>query len=252
MDILFLVFTITHLIKFLYCEVTMDQIKILIVEDEEPIRKLINKILSTQGMLVYQAENGRQGLEMINKYSFDLVLLDIIMDDISGYDVAKEIRKHNLQLPIIFLSGKREDEDIIKGLDIGADSYITKPFSPSVLCAQVKSKIKRRNEILHEDTPANIIIHSPFKFDLNTYKLYKNDMELKLSSKETKLMKFFMEHPNQVFSKEQLYQSVWHDNDSDDNSIMVYVKYLRNKIEDTPSKPKYIKTVWGIGYEFSV
>jgi Response regulators consisting of a CheY-like receiver domain and a winged-helix DNA-binding domain len=230
----------------------MDQIKILIVEDEEPIRKLIYKILSTKDMLVYQAENGRQGLEMINKYSFDLVLLDIIMDDISGYDVAKEIRKHNLQLPIIFLSGKKEDEDIVKGLDIGADSYITKPFSPSVLCAQVKSKIKRRNEILHEDTPANIIIRSPFKLDLNTYKFYKNDIELKLSSKEIKLMKFFMEHPNQVFSKEQLYQSVWHENDSDDNSIMVYVKYLRNKIEDIPNKPKYIKTVWGIGYELSI
>lgn len=230
----------------------MDQIKVLIVEDEEPIRKLIYKILSAQDMLVYQAENGSQGLEMINKYNFDLVLLDIIMGDISGYDVAKEIRKHDLQLPIIFLSGKREDEDIIKGLDIGADSYITKPFSPSVLSAQVKSKIKRRNEILHENVHPNIIIHSPFKLDLNTYKFYKNDIELKLSSKEIKLMKFFMEHPNQVFSKEQLYQSVWHDNDYDDNSIMVYVKYLRNKIEDIPSKPKHIKTVWGIGYEFSI
>jgi two-component system phosphate regulon response regulator OmpR len=230
----------------------MDKIKILIVEDEEPIRKLVNRILSTQDMLVYQAENGRQGLEMINKYNFDLVLLDILMDDISGYDVANEIRKHNLQLPIIFLSGKNGDEDIVKALDLGADSYITKPFSPSVLTAQVKSKIKRRKEILREDTASTLITHFPFKFDLKTYKFYKNDLELKLSSKEIKLMKFFMEHPNQVFSKEQLYQSVWNDSDSDDNSIMVYIKYLRNKIEDTPSKPKYIKTVWGIGYEFSV
>ncbi|AKN32444.1 PhoB family transcriptional regulator [Clostridium carboxidivorans P7] len=230
----------------------MEQIRILIVEDEEPIRKLIYKILSTQDMLVYQAQNGSQALEMINKYSFDLVLLDILMDDISGYDVAREIRKHNLQLPIIFLSGKKDDEDIIKGLDIGADSYITKPFSPSVLSAQVKSKIKRRKEILHENTDSNIIVHFPFKYDLNTYKFYKNDIELKLSSKETKLMKFFMEHPNQVFSKEQLYQSVWQGNNSDDNSIMVYIKYLRNKIEDIPRKPKHIKTVWGIGYEFCV
>jgi DNA-binding response OmpR family regulator len=230
----------------------MDHIKILIVEDEESIRKLIHKILSSQGMLVYQAENGKQGLEMIDKYNFDLVLLDILMDDISGYEVASNIRKRNLQLPIIFLSGKSEDEDIIKGLDIGADSYITKPFSPSVLSAQVKSRIKRHREILHDDIQSNLIIHEPFKFDLNTYKFYKSDLELKLSSKETKLMKFFMEHPNQVFSKEQLYQSVWHDTEVDDNSIMVYIKYLRNKIEDNPSKPKYLKTVWGIGYEFSV
>lgn len=230
----------------------MEQIKILIVEDEEPIRKLVCKILSSQGMMVYQAENGSHGLEMINKYNFDLVILDILMDDISGYDVAKEIRKHNLQLPIIFLSGKNEDEDIIHGLDIGADSYITKPFSPALLCANVKSQIKRNKEILQEDNHGNYIILEPFKFDLKTYKLYKNDIEIKLSSKETKLLKFLMEHPNQVFSKEELYQNVWHDILTDDNSIMVYIKYIRNKIEDIPSKPKYIKTVWGIGYQFSV
>jgi DNA-binding response OmpR family regulator len=230
----------------------MKDIKILIVEDEESIRKLIYKILTREGMLVYQAENGRQALQMINQYQFDLVILDIIMDDISGYEVARDIRKHNLQLPIIFLSGKKEDEDIIKGLDIGADSYITKPFSPSVLCAQVKSQIKRHREILRKDVTTNYIIHGPFKYELNSYKFYKNDIELKLSSKETKLIKFFMQHPNKVFSKEELYQTVWKDTSVDDNSIMVYIKYLRNKIEDCPSKPRYIKTIWGIGYEFSV
>lgn len=230
----------------------MNKIKILIVEDEESIRRLLYKTLTIDGMLVFQAENGTQGLEMIKRNDFDLVLLDILMEDISGYEVAKEIRKSNLQLPIIFLSGKTEDSDIIQGLNIGADSYITKPFSPSVLCAQVKSQIKRRQEILKDEVSSNFLINGPFKFDLSSYKFYKNDIELKLSSKETKLIKFFMEHPNQVFSKDQLYQNVWHDNAVDDNSIMVYVKYLRNKIEDVPNKPKYIKTVWGIGYQFSV
>lgn len=230
----------------------MEQAKILIVEDEEPIRKLIYKVLSYEGMLVYQAENGTQGLEMIDKYNFDLIILDIMMDDISGYEVAKDIRKHNLSLPIIFLSGKKEDADIIQGLSLGADSYITKPFSPSVLCAHVKSQIKRRREILQDDLCTNLIIHNPFRFDLNSYKFYKNDCEIKLSSKETKLIKFFMEHPNQVFSKEELYQNVWHGTVPDDNSIMVYIKYLRNKIEDTPNKPKYLKTLWGIGYQLSI
>lgn len=230
----------------------MNKIKILIVEDEESIRRLLYKTLTIDGMLVFQAENGTQGLEMIKSNDFDLVILDILMEDISGYEVAKEIRKSNLQLPIIFLSGKTEDSDIIQGLNIGADSYITKPFSPSVLCAQVKSQIKRRQEILKDEVSSNFLINGPFKFDLSSYKFYKNDTELKLSSKETKLIKFFMEHPNQVFSKDQLYQNVWHDNAVDDNSIMVYVKYLRNKIEDIPNKPKYIKTVWGIGYQFSV
>lgn len=230
----------------------MEQAKILIVEDEEPIRKLIYRILSSSDMMVYQASNGKQGLEMINKYKFDLIILDIMMDDISGYDVARDIRKHDLQLPIIFLSGKKEDEDIIQALDIGADKFITKPFSPSLLCAQVKSLIKRHHEILSKDTNTSFIIHDPFKFNLNSFKFYKDDLEIKLSSKETKLMKFFMEHPNKVFSKDQLYQNVWQDNVTDDNSIMVYIKYLRNKIEDVPNKPKYLKTVWGIGYEFSV
>ena len=116
----------------------------------------------------------------------------------------------------------------------------------------VKSQIKRHRQILNEEVNSKSIINGPFKFDLNSYKFYKNEIELKLSSKETKLIKFFMEHPNKVFTKVELYQNVWHDNTPDDNSIMVYVKYLRNKIEDDPAKPEYIKTVWGIGYEFSV
>lgn len=230
----------------------MDNIKVLVVEDEEPIRKLISRILSLEGMIIYQAENGEKAFEMISQNSFNLVILDIVMDGITGYEVAAEIRKHNLQVPIIFLSGKKGDEDIIKGLDIGADMFITKPFSPSVLCAHVKSQIKRHRQILNEEVKSKSIIRGPFKFDLNSYKFYKNEIELKLSSKETKLIKFFMEHPNKVFTKEELYQNVWHDNTPDDNSIMVYVKYLRNKIEDVPAKPQYIKTVWGIGYEFSV
>ncbi|MEG0309005.1 MAG: response regulator transcription factor [Clostridium sp.] len=230
----------------------MEEIKILVVEDEEPIRKLICKILSSQEMQVYQAENGSQCLEMLDNHKYDLIILDILMEDISGYDVAKIIREQDIMVPIIFLSGKREDEDIIKGLDSGADSYITKPFSPTVLCAQVKSQIKRKREIIKEEVKNEVINHKPFKFDLRSYKFYKNDIEIKLSSKETKLIKFFMENPNKVFSKDQLYQNVWSEKVSDDNSIMVYIKYLRNKIEEVPNKPKHIKTLWGVGYEFHV
>ncbi|WP_017416980.1 response regulator transcription factor [Clostridium tunisiense] len=230
----------------------MGKAKILIVEDEEAIRKLIYRTLTLEGMLVYQAESGEEGLEMVANTDFDLIILDILMDGISGYEVAQTIRNSNLQLPIIFLSGKREDEDIIRGLNIGADSYITKPFSPSVLGAQVKSQLKRREEILNKNTFAMSLVHGPFRFDLNGYKFYKNDLEIKLSSKEIKLIKFFMENPNQVFTKEELYENIWNNNDVDYNSIMVYMKYLRNKIEDNPSKPKYIKTIWGIGYQFSI
>lgn len=230
----------------------MKDIRILIVEDEEAIRKLIYKTLSGSDTIVYQAESGEQALEMINDYKFDLVILDILMDGISGYDVATNIRSHDLHLPIIFLSGQTDDSDIIKGLSTGADNYITKPFSPVVLLAQVKSMIKRHREILQKDVAKDCIIHTPFKFDLKSYKFYKNEVEIKLSSKETKLIKFFMENPNQVFSKDEIYKNVWNDDCVDENSIMVYIKYLRNKLEEIPNKPKYIKTVWGIGYEFSV
>ncbi len=230
----------------------MKQLKVLIVDDEESIRKMIAKILSAEGMLTYQADSGKQALEMLQKYQFDLVLLDVALGDMTGYDIAETIRKQDLQLPTIFLSGLADESAIIKGLDVGADSYITKPFSPSMLAAQVKSKIKRRREIAYVPVDQNFLMRGPFKLDLKTYQFYKKDMEIKLTSKELKLMKFFMENPNQVFSKEQLYHHVWQDTETDDNSITVYVKYLRNKIEDVPSKPKYIKTVWGIGYQFAL
>ena len=228
----------------------MKQLKVLIVDDEEAIRKLIAKVLSNEGMLTYQAESGKQAIDMLTKYQFDLVLLDVGLGDMSGYEIAEYIRKKDLQLPTIFLSGLSDEADIIKGLDVGADSYITKPFSPSMLSAQVKSKIKRRREISYVPVDHNFLIRGPFKLDLKTYQFYKKDLEIKLTSKELKLMKFFMENPNQVFSKEQIYHHVWQDNDTDENSITVYVKYLRNKIEDVPSKPKYLLTVWGIGYQF--
>lgn len=230
----------------------MKQLKVLVVDDEEAIRKLIVKVLSNDGMLTYQAENGKQALEMLSKYQFDLVLLDVELGDMSGYEITSAIRKKDLQLPTIFLSGKTEESDILKGLDVGADSYITKPFSPSMLSALVKSKIKRRREISYIPVDHNYLIRGPFKLDLKTYQFYKRDLEIKLTSKELKMMKFFMENPGQVFTKEELYHHIWQDLNTDDNSITVYVKYLRNKIEDVPSKPKYLVTVWGIGYQLSL
>ncbi|WP_040214002.1 response regulator transcription factor [Clostridium polynesiense] len=230
----------------------MDTAKLLIVEDEEPVRKLIKKIFTEENMIVYEASTGKEAFEIFTKYKVDLIILDILLEDISGYEVAKRIRKYDIQLPIVFLSGKKEDEDIIRGLEIGADNYITKPFSPSVLSALIKSLIKRHKELLKEELSSNYIIQGDFKFDINNYKLYKNNKEIALSSKEMKIMKFFMENPNRVFSKEEIYKYIWNDQDFDDNSMMVYIKYLRNKIEDNPSKPRYIKTVWGIGYEFVI
>ena len=230
----------------------MTKPKILIADDEEYVRKLVVTALESENMQVFQAKNGNETLEMLKQDWFDLIILDIMMGDISGYDVISKIRSLGINTPVFLLSGKSEDYDKIIGFGIGADSYITKPFSPSVLCAQVKTHIRRYKELLETKDKNSKIVLGPFVFNQKTYTCYKNGILLQLSSKEVQLMKFFMENPNQVFTKEQLYQNVWGETVVDDNTIMVYVRHLRSKIEDIPDKPKYLQTVWGIGYKLSI
>ncbi|MGW8959638.1 response regulator transcription factor [Paenibacillus sp. 1-18] len=230
----------------------MSKPRVLVVDDENAIRKLIKTVLEGDGMVVLQAENGMEAMRMISEEPFDLVILDIMMENIDGYDVLGQTRNMGIHTPIIFLSGKKEDTDQIIGLGLGADAYITKPFSPPVLCAQVKNQIKRYRQLQESKQQASRIALGPFLFNHHTYTFHKNNQEIALSSKELQLMKFFMEHPNQVFSKEQLYQNIWKDTVVDNNTIMVYIRHLRTKIEENPTNPKYIKTVWGIGYRFSV
>lgn len=230
----------------------MKHSKILIADDEEYIRKLLTVTLENERMHVYPTSNGSEALKLVTQESFDLIILDIMMEDIDGYEVIHKIRSQGIQTPIFLLSGKNEDHDKIAGFITGADAYITKPFSPAVLCAEVKTHIKRYRELQSVKELSVIIQRHPFIFNLKTYTLSKDNTPLLLSSKETSLMKFFMEHPNQVFTKEQLYQNVWNDTVVDDNTIMVYIRRLRTKIEDQPTKPNYIQTVWGIGYKFTV
>jgi DNA-binding response OmpR family regulator len=230
----------------------MNAYKVLIADDEEYIRKLVVAALKSENIDVYHARNGGEALELIKQESFDLIILDIVMEDINGYDVINKIRVQEINTPIFLLSGKSEDQDKIIGFGIGADAYITKPFSPAVLCAEVKTHIKRYREFLAIKKNSTKIQRGPFVFNLKTLTFYKNNTELLLSSKEALLIKFFMEYPNQVFSKEQLYQNVWNDTVIDDNTVMVYIRHLRAKIEDNPEKPKYIQTVWGVGYRFTI
>ncbi|MEC0329458.1 response regulator transcription factor [Paenibacillus macerans] len=230
----------------------MSKAKVLIADDEDYIRKLVKNVLESDNMQVVQAENGSEALSIIRNQAIDLIILDIVMDDYDGYDVLGKTRAMGIYTPIIFLSGKKEDTDQIIGFGLGADAYITKPFSPSVLSAQVKNHIKRYRELIELKDAYTKLTQGPFLFNLKSYTFYKNGAEVPLSSKEALLMKFFMENPNQVFSKEQLYQNVWKETVIDDNTIMVYIRHLRMKIEDNPEKPKYIQTVWGIGYRFAV
>lgn len=227
--------------------------KILIVDDDPAIRRLIWKSLQSTGILIYQSDSVEKTLDIMTRIDFDLYLLDIGLEyENDGYQLAQLIREQYPTTPIIFLSGKKSENDIVAGLATGADYYMTKPFSPVVLKAQVLNTLDRMDQIRSQKVgrKETVIKLGCFRFEKNTYQFFKNDQLINLSSKETQLILFFMENPNQVFSKEQIYTNVWGDNNVDANLIMVYINYLRNKIEDDPKKPQHMKTVWGIGYTF--
>lgn len=228
----------------------MKNSRILLIEDEDPIRKLIKKILEAEKMIVTECGSGHAALEFIKSEQFDIALVDLILEDMNGLDLISQIHQFDSEISVIILSGKTEDNDKIIGLGIGADDYITKPFSPKVLSAKVKAHIRRSNKLTASNKTYKHLADGPFKLDLSTFQFFKNDTEIILSSKEMLLIKFFMENPNQVFSKAQIYENIWKNQFIDENAIMVYISHLRSKLEDNPKKPQYIKTIWGIGYLF--
>lgn len=235
-------------------KICMHSKKVLVVDDDPAIRRLIWKSLQSTGILIYQSDSIEKTLDIMTRVSFDLFLLDISLEyENDGYHLAQLIRNEQSVTPIIFISGRKSENDIITGLETGADYYITKPFSPNVLRAQIVSTLGRFETLTSQKTPKNesIIEIGDFRFDKKQYQLQKKGVNISLSSKEVQLMQFFMENPNQVFSKGQIYATVWNSAEMDSNVIMVYINYLRNIIEDVPKKPKYLKTVWGIGYTFS-
>lgn len=228
--------------------------KILVVDDDVSIRHLIWKSLQSTGLLIYQSDSVEKTLDIMTRVKFDLFILDISLEyENDGYHLAQLIRNQDPMVPIVFLSGKTNEADIITGLETGADLYLTKPFTPNVLRAQIiatldRAKVVRKGQSVQSERE---IICGPFRLDLNRYQLFKNEESIKLSSKEIKLMQFFMENPNQVFSKEQIYNSVWGNDQVDANTIMVFMNHLRSKIEDNPKNARFLKTVWGIGYTFT-
>jgi DNA-binding response OmpR family regulator len=224
--------------------------KVLVVDDDEAIRKLLVKVLICNGLEPHTASGGEEALAEIRRNQYQLVLLDIMMPDMDGFQVIQSIRKTGIEVPVIVISGRNEDYDALYGLDIGADDYIMKPFNPVILGAKVKALIRRTR--LADPSSVSVLKAGRFSFDNRTMRFYKDEEEIVLSARETQLMKLFLEHPGQVFSKEMLYEKVWGDLVVDDNAIMVYINHLRNKIEDNPKSPVYITTVWGIGYTFAL
>ncbi len=220
---------------------------VLIVDDDPAICKMIQKVLDSNELSSEIAHSGGAAIQLLKEKQFDLILMDIVMDDMEGFEAIKEIRQLGITTPIIIISGKDEDYDVLYGLTLGADDYITKPFRPLVMGAKIKALI-RRDKSQH---PSSMVVCPPFSYDLTTLRLYKNQEEIFLSSKENALALLFLQHPDQVFTKEMIYEHVWGSNVAvDDNTIMVYINRLRSKMEDNPKKPEHILTVRGLGYRF--
>ena len=221
---------------------------VLIVDDDRAVQTMLYKVIRSNGLLADTASSGSEGLGKALEGRYDLILMDINMQGMDGFEVIQRLRDRGIKTPIIIVSGRQEDYDTLYGLDIGADDYVTKPFNPIVLGAKVKALIRRSKGTMG----SAIITAGPFRYDTSTLRFYKNGQEILLSSKENAMMKLFVDNVNRIFSKDMIYNLVWGEAIIDENAIMVYINRLRQKIEDDPSNPKFIQTVRGLGYRFVV
>ena len=221
--------------------------KILLVDDEEDIVNLLETVLRKEGFKnIIKAENGIESIEICKREKPDLIVLDIMLPDIDGFSVCQEIRKYSTS-PILFLSAKNEETDKILGLGIGGDDYVTKPFSPKEVAYRIKAYF-RRNQIGSERQTSYSI--GNLSINEETGEVYKNRNHVILTAKEFQLLLFFCKNPNRILSKNQLYEAIWkEDYLSNENTVMVHIRHLREKIEDNPSKPIFIRTVRGLGYK---
>lgn len=227
--------------------------KILIVEDEEAIADLEKDYLELSGFEVVIENSGDRGLETAMEGPFDLVILDLMLPGIDGFEVCRKIREEK-NIPIIMVSAKKDDIDKIRGLGLGADDYMTKPFSPSELVARVKAHMARYERLVGSNQKSNDIVEiRGLKIDKTARRVYLNGEEKTFTTKEFDLLTFLAENPNHVYSKEELFREIWDmDSIGDIATVTVHIKKIREKIEFDTSKPQYIETIWGVGYRFKV
>ena len=223
--------------------------KVLLVEDEESIRKFVKINLEREGYTIFEAGSGEEGIEIARSELPDIVVLDIMLPGIDGFEVCKTLRGEFPSLGIIMLTAKAEDYDKIMGLQYGTDDYLTKPFNPTELTLRIKS-IERRLEP-EEVKESNLIVDPPFKIDSYSRKFYKDDEELELTPTEYQIIKIFMTNPGKAMTRDEILRLVWGDDFLGDSKIVdVNIRRLRSKIETNPAKPNYIETVWGTGYRW--
>ena len=227
--------------------------KILIVEDEEAIAELEKDYLELNDFEVTMENSGDTGLATALSEDFDLIILDLMLPGIDGFEICRRIREDK-NVPILMVSAKKDDIDKIRGLGLGADDYLTKPFSPSELVARVKAHMARYERLVGSHTKENDIIEiRGIRIDKTARRVFINDEEKTFTTKEFDLLTFLAENPNHVFTKEEIFREIWDmDSIGDIATGTVHIKKIREKIETDTSKPQYIETIWGVGYRFKV
>ncbi|MCA1034024.1 response regulator transcription factor [Bacillus infantis] len=224
--------------------------KILVVEDELPIRKLILFNLERSNFEVLEAGDGKTALQLAEDKNPSLVVLDVMLPDMDGFEICARLRERHPDLPIIILSARGQDMDKIMGLEIGADDYIVKPFNPLELAARIRSVLRRTSRNTSPVRPAALEL-GPYLLEVKTQRLYKSGRLVKLTAREFQLMKFFLQKRNEPVTRDEILDEVWGLNYfGDPKTVDVHIRRLREKIEDEPSSPLFLKTVWGYGYCF--
>ena len=227
--------------------------RILIIEDESSIAELEKYYLELSGFEVALEEEGNQGLKRALEEDFDLLILDLMLPGLDGFEICRRFREVK-NTPIIMISAKKEDIDKIRGLGLGADDYMTKPFSPSEMVARVKAHLARYERLIGSGSPENEIIEiRGLKIDKTARRVWINGEEKNFTTKEFDLLTFLAQNPNHVFTKEELFSKIWDmESIGDIATVTVHIKKIREKIEFNTAKPQYIETIWGVGYRFKV
>ena len=227
--------------------------RILIIEDESAIAELEKDYLELSGFAVEVENDGENGLKKGLKEDFDLIILDLMLPGVDGFEICRQVRAEK-NTPIIMVSAKKDDIDKIRGLGLGADDYMTKPFSPSELVARVKAHLARYERLVGSAVEENKVIEiRGLKIDVTARRVWINGEEKPFTTKEFDLLTFLASHPNHVYTKDQLFSEIWDmESIGDIATVTVHIKKIREKIEYDTSKPQYIETIWGVGYRFKV
>lgn len=225
---------------------------ILVVEDDKEIREGVEIYLRNQGYEVFQAANGKEGLEVVAKEEIHLAIVDIMMPVMDGVTMLMKLRMMNLEFPVIMLSAKSEEVDKIMGLNMGADDYVTKPFTPLELLARVNSQLRRYSKYLsavNDGKAEHIYSVGGLELNEDTVEVSVDGIPTKMTPMEFKILQLLIKNPGRVFSADEIYERIWNEKAVNTDTIMVHVRNIREKIEIDPKKPKYLKVVWGVGYK---